>query len=154
MVKITSIVRYFIQNYPHPEELSKARITKMVYLADWYSVKSNNKQLTKINWFYDHYGPFVTDVFLEVSKDQNFEIVNSVNRYGNPKQIITLKKNNFSLLIFSKVDEVTRKILDEVIADTKNLYWTEFIKYVYSTPPIAEGTKYSELVLTNYIDQK
>ena len=35
MAKLVDVVGYLCEHYPHKAELSKARLTKMVYLADW-----------------------------------------------------------------------------------------------------------------------
>ncbi|MFC0274215.1 Panacea domain-containing protein [Metabacillus herbersteinensis] len=43
----------------------------MVYLADWYSALKNGKQLTNIEWYFDHYGPYVVDVYNAVKEDQS-----------------------------------------------------------------------------------
>jgi len=34
MKKLANIIAYLSSNYPHKNELSKARLTKLVYLAD------------------------------------------------------------------------------------------------------------------------
>lgn len=47
------LVRYIIKNYPNPEELSKARINKIMYLIDWKSAIENEKQITNIKWIFN-----------------------------------------------------------------------------------------------------
>jgi hypothetical protein len=37
MAELKDIIAYYCKQYPHKAELSKARLTKMVYLADWKS---------------------------------------------------------------------------------------------------------------------
>lgn len=147
MVKIKHIIRYFAEFYPHQDELSKARLTKMVYLADWLSVLKNGCQLTDINWYFDHYGPYVVDVYNEVSKDPRLTIVNELNRYGSPKQTIKLKDTPFDFIYKNKLSEGSVEILNEVIKSTQRMYWSEFIEYVYGTYPIKNSIKYSYLNL-------
>lgn len=60
---ISDVLLYFINKYPYPDELSKTRITKMVYLADLYKTQVIGEQLTEIKWYFDHYGPYVSDVY-------------------------------------------------------------------------------------------
>lgn len=147
MVKIKHIIRYFVEFYPHQDELSKTRLTKMVYLADWSSSLRNGCQLTNINWYFDHYGPYIVDVYNEVSKDPRLTIVNEMNRYGSPKQTIKLKDTPFDFIYRYKLSDETIDILDDVINSTKKMYWSEFIDYVYNTYPIKNSNKYSFLNL-------
>ena len=63
MSKLVDIAGYLVANYPYPGQLSNARLTKMIYLADWYHTVLTGRRLTEINWYFDHYGPYVKDVF-------------------------------------------------------------------------------------------
>lgn len=147
MVRLKYIIRYFAENYPHQDDLSKARITKMVYLADWYNCLKNCRQLTDIEWYFDHYGPYVADVYEEVVKDHRLVVVNGVNQYGSPKQTIKLRHNHLDIIFRNRLAPETIEILDEVIEDTKAFYWSEFIDYVYNTYPIKHSKRYSKLNL-------
>ncbi len=51
MAALKDIIAYYCDRYPHKEELSKARLTKMVYLADWKSAIVHGKQISDIKWF-------------------------------------------------------------------------------------------------------
>src|SRR4051794_38716589 len=76
---------YICRNYPHKDELSNARVTKMVYLADWRSAITRGKQLTDTEWKFDHYGPFVYDI-LDIARDgPAFKVISTQNPYGAPK---------------------------------------------------------------------
>lgn len=145
MVKLKNIIRYFVANYPHKSELSKTRLTKMVYLADWYSSLKYGKQLTNIDWFFDHYGPYVVDVFNAVQDDNILSIKNEYTRYGTPKQVVTLNKSDFNFA--NRLDSKTKDILDDVIRNTESFYWSEFINYIYSSYPIKSSKRYQELDL-------
>ncbi|MEZ5576726.1 MAG: DUF4065 domain-containing protein [Candidatus Competibacteraceae bacterium] len=59
MNRLQNIMAYFGIEYPHKFELSKARLTKMIYLADWFSSLADGKKLTDIEWLFNHYGPYV-----------------------------------------------------------------------------------------------
>lgn len=148
MVKLKYILRYFALNYPYKDELSKTRLTKMVYLSDWISAKKNSKQITTINWFFDHYGPYVTDVYDEARKDKKLEIVRDFNAFGTPKETIYLKEG-INELNLNKISFSDKEILDEVINSTKYLNWSEFIDYVYNTYPIQRKVKYNALNLVD-----
>ena len=141
MEKTIEVLKYLFSNYPNPSELSKARVVKMVYLADWKSAIENGNQLTDIKWIYNHYGPYVVDIIDVIRSDNNFEIISDINYHNKPKEIIRLKRR-----VDAEIKESTRKILDFVIERTSPLYWNEFITLVYSTYPILTEQK------LNYLD--
>lgn len=72
MNKLQKIIAYFCIRYPYKGELSKARLTKLVYLADWFSALIDDHQLTDIDWLFNHYGPYVDDVFEVASRSPDF----------------------------------------------------------------------------------
>lgn len=143
MTELKSIVRYLCKNYPHKDELSKARLTKMVYLTDWRCALKSGNQLTDIQWIYNHYGPYVPDVVDQTRNDPEFSIENTVNNFGNSKDIISyIGDEDVSL---PKEEE---EIINFVIDKTKSLNWDAFIKLVYSTYPVVVSNKQDRLDLT------
>lgn len=145
MNKLKEVVYYLLYYYPYADELSKTRTTKMVYLADWYSAIKYKSQITEIQWYFDHYGPYVDDVYNTASQDHEISIKHSFSYFGNPKEIFRLKEGftpTFELLSDNELD-----ILEQVIEETKYLNWNEFIKLVYSTYPIETEKKYNYLNL-------
>lgn len=142
MEKTIEILKYLFSNYPNPSELSKARAVKMVYLADWKSAITREKQLTNIKWIYNHYGPYVHDIIELIRQDENFNIKSGVNVYNQPKDIIQLRNK-----VKTNLDKETKEILDFVIEKTSPLYWDDFIRLVYSTYPIVKEKKLNLLDL-------
>lgn len=146
MGKISNVLRYLILNYPYERDLSKTRVTKMVYLADWYYSLKYYKQITDIKWYFDHYGPYVPDVFEAALDDDYLKIKKSKSLYGNTKRQIILNEKCKDDVQIQLVDK-EKKVLDKVIEDTKNLTWRAFITKIYETYPIREGMKYKHLNL-------
>ncbi|ADH98312.1 Panacea domain-containing protein [Salisediminibacterium selenitireducens] len=144
---ISDVLLYFINKYPYPDELSKTRITKMVYLADLYKTQVIGEQLTEIKWYFDHYGPYVSDVYDAAKKDNRISFENTFSAFGHPKTVIR-KNNTQEDLEYLYLEEEDKKILDQVIEETKYLNWTDFIDFVYNTKPIITNDKY------NYLDLK
>ena len=68
---IDNVVRYLVRHYPESSELNKTKLTKLVYLVDWKSSQKYRKQVTSINWKFDHYGPYVSDVIETVIADKD-----------------------------------------------------------------------------------
>jgi uncharacterized protein YwgA len=143
MNKLQSIVAYFCSKYPHKSELSNARLTKLVYLADWFSSLVDGKPMTNINWVFNHYGPYVDDVVDSVRGTQGFSIECEQNAYGASKNVISFIGNEEDIDLSQREE----KILDVVIEKTKHLYFNDFIDYVYSTYPVKSQERYSALNL-------
>jgi hypothetical protein len=144
MANLKDILAYYCKHYPYKEELSKARLTKMVYLADWKFASERERQLSDIEWFYNHYGPYVKTVG-DVVRDERdiFEIKATKNIQGAFKELITLKDPSYE----PSLEEEEKEILESVIKATESFYWRSFIEYVYSTYPIKKSEKFSSLNL-------
>lgn len=143
MNKLQNIVAYLCLHYPYKSELSKARLTKLVYLADWFSAIITGKQMTDIQWIFNHYGPYVDDVINAVDGIYGFSISRESNMYGTAKDVISFEENNYVI----NLSEMECSILNTVIEKTKNLYFNDFIDYVYSTYPVHSNERYSVLNL-------
>ncbi|MGO9482409.1 MAG: Panacea domain-containing protein [Candidatus Kryptoniota bacterium] len=138
MSKLVDVLVYLLKNYPHKSELSNARLTKLVYLADWKFALKNKKQITGIQWEFNNFGPFVWDIY-NCAKDNPsiFEIENTQNSFGHKKTLIKLSNENYPINI--PIDE--KNMLDFVINSTKQYDWNRFIQLVYSTFPILSSDR-------------
>lgn len=148
MAEVADVAAYFCAKYPHKSELSKTRLTKLVYLADWEFTKREGRQMTPIRWYFHNFGPYVDDVIDSVSLDPRFFLREVQNAYGDSKLEIRLRDESNSNYTLTD-NEVN--VLDEVIARASPLYWNAFIKHVYETPPIANSDRYSYLDLKNFV---
>lgn len=140
---LKDILAYFCLKYPYPDELSKARLVKMLYLADWKNSIENQTQLTNTEWIFNQYGPYVNDIIETIKYDNRFEIINQTNSYGTPKQLIKVT-SNYEIV---NLNEQNKQILDFVIKATSVLNYSDFIDLVYSTYPIKVSSKMSQLNL-------
>lgn len=141
---LAQIIAYYCLHYPYPGELSDARLTKMVYLSDWFSSLSQGNQLTNISWYFNHYGPYVDDILNTVqSRPDLFDVNIEPNYYGNSKKTIRFRGNSS----FINLPPHTRRILDTVMSETQHMYFNDFIDFVYSTYPIAKNDRYAYLDL-------
>lgn len=154
MAELNKVIRYFAFHYPYKNELSKTRMTKMVYLADWFSAQKYGSQLTEIKWFFDDYGPYVRDVYEVAKKDNKLTIKEEMSTYNFPKQVIALKKDTESALDLGELSSRDRAILEEVIEETKSLNFSEFVEFVYDTYPIKNEKKYTFLDLVRFAEQQ
>lgn len=143
--RVADIAAYFCEHYPHKQEISNGRLTKMIYLADWRSSQLFQRQITNVEWFYDYFGPYVHDVMRAVEADNRFEVVAQENIHGNPMKLIKMGKSANILLPLEQ-----KEILDHVINKTSPMAWNQFIKLVYSTYPITRGSKFAKLDLPRF----
>ncbi|RWC10331.1 MAG: DUF4065 domain-containing protein [Mesorhizobium sp.] len=143
MADLRNVMAYLIRNYPHKHELSKARLTKMVYLADWKSAIEHQHQMTDIDWQFNHFGPYVDDVHNTALEDPAFAVQAEYNMFGKPKETIVLADKQADF----RVSEQEAEILDHVIQQTKRLSWDPFIKLIYSTYPVLTGVRGGKLNL-------
>lgn len=137
------LIRYIIKTYPHSEELSKARLNKIIYLIDWKFAIEYGKQLTKIEWVFNHFGPYVSIIEETILSDNRFKIINKKNIYNSPKNVITLVQD----INFIEPSITEQKVIDFIIDKTKKFYWKRFIELVYSTYPIISQERGAKLDL-------
>jgi len=143
MATLGDVMAYLCERYPHKHELSKARLAKLIYLADWKSAIERGEQMTGTVWFYNYFGPYVDDVAIEAEKDPAFKVRGIRNLYGDPKELIELVRPRK----YPSLTEDDKRILDSVIASAARKNWNDFIRLVYSTYPIITQDRFSQLDL-------
>ena len=144
MNKLKEILAYIIKTYPNKDDLSNARLTKLVYLADWKHVLTHNKQISDIKWYFDNYGPYVKDILKTVENNKcTFVAYETLNIFRESKILIALKQTQYGPSI-SNEEKIS---IDHIINVTHALNWTNFIKLVYSTYPIMSTERYNFLNL-------
>jgi len=148
MAKLQDILIYILKEYPHKNELSNARLTKIVYLSDWYNAIHNHKKISNIKWYFDNYGPFVWDIYKEVESNDIFKVEFTQNFFGKEKKLITLNKSAKYNLENKEI-----KSINKIIEATKTLNWDEFINMVYSTYHILTTEKYNYINLEHKAEE-
>lgn len=143
MTNLEKLIRYILLNYPNVNELSKPRLVKLIYLIDWKYTIERGRQYTNIQWYYNHYGPYVSDVIdLMKSRNEVFEVKSYSNSYeGVTDKFILLDKTAITL------ENDIKPIADLFINHTYGLTWSNFINLVYSSFPIRISLKYTTLNL-------
>ena len=154
MATTRDALAYLVVHYPHKGELSKARATKMVYLADWRSSLVHGHQITPVQWIFNHYGPYVDAVTNSARGDSALDVVVERNLYGGPKERIVLRKATG----YPSLTEQDTEIMNYVITTCAPLNWDDFMRLVYSTYPVMTQPKRSTLNLPllarQYLDAK
>jgi hypothetical protein len=145
MASLHDVMVYLTRRFPHPDDLANARLTKMIYLADWRAAITTGRQITAIEWPFNHYGPYVHDVIEEARSSDDFEVVSSATMYGSPKQVVRLKRPDLDVPLEPWEEEA----LSHVLATTSDLTWARFIELVYSTYPVVSQDRYTTLDLVD-----
>jgi len=152
MAELKDVIAYLLKNYPEHMrgELSNARVTKMIYLADWHSCLRGKGQITGINWYFDNYGPFVWDIAKTAEENADiFEMVETTNAYGGRKKLLRLRDKGYE----PDLTKSEKKSVDHIIEVASKLFWKDFIKLVYSTHPIASSERYEFLDLSELAEE-
>lgn len=148
MNTLTNIIGYLLKNYPYPWDLSNSRLTKLVYLTDWiHAINFEGQQVTEIDWFFNHHGPYVSDIIEEVARNPSvFHVERRDLPIGGFKNQIEIVNNNKDF----KLSQNAQKVVDKVIEITKDLPYSEFINMVYASYPIKASEKYNFLDLGKF----
>lgn len=146
MTILKEALAYILKHYPQhmSHELSNARVTKMLYLADWHQAIKHSRQITEIDWYFDNYGPYVNDIRAEAEANLSlFTAHYTNNMYGQPKLMLGLNDRSY----IPNIPKEVKESLDHVLEQTQKMYWDSFIKLVYSTYPVTSSDRYSSLDL-------
>jgi len=135
MNSLKDIIFYVLQSYPGTNDLTEARIVKIIYLSDWHQALYYRKQISTINWYHDNCGPYSDDIRNTILDNSNLFIIDP------PKNLIMIKDKNY----YPHLGIIERKSIDHIITISSALNWNEFIKLVYSTYPVSSSSKYSNL---------
>jgi len=143
MTDLLNLIIYIFRNYPKVDELSKPRLVKLVYLIDWKHSIVNGRQATSIQWYFNHYGPYVDTVIDLVKKNPEiFNVETRINAYGGVSDKIKLISQQQIT-----IEDSIKSSADFIISNTSQMNWTDFINLVYSTYPIKSNSKYTNLNL-------
>lgn len=146
--KIIWIAKYLLAKCGH---LPKGRLVKLFYLIDWKSAITSKKTMTDLEWYYNHYGPYLPTVVDYILSDPDIKTMPISNKdLGQHLHFDNTNKfEDFSTKFLP--DEL--KLIDSVIHSTYDLSYKEFIKLVYSTYPVRRSQKYTHLNLIEFAEE-
>jgi hypothetical protein len=127
------LIKYFV--YATKGHITKIQLIRFLYLADLYAVKWTGKQLTELNWYYYHFGPWHEDIDIALNKMNGKEI--SIETEGNTT-LIKLGKES------ENIDDLQLSVSLKLILDNIRREWAgsgqdkikQLLDYVYSTAPM------------------
>lgn len=133
-----------LAKYPHPNDMSNSRLTKTVFLCDWKSCLESGAGISGVEWYIDHYGPYVDDVIDLAKSDPDFYVVNVQSENGKSKNLVGLSGDARCYYDLSVSDEA---YVDFVIGLTEDKGYDEFINLIYSLYPVITSSKFGRIDL-------
>lgn len=117
MAEPADVVAYLRDHHPRPGELSRVRLLRMAYLADWKSAIERGNQLIGVAWTFEEEGPYCPKAGRAVHLELSGE-----GRSGSGYPSLT---------------EEDGRLLDFVVRSAEGKGYAELERLVYSTYPIA-----------------
>ncbi len=129
------LIKYFV--YATKGHIAKTQLIKFLYLADLYSVKWTGKQLTELDWYYYHFGPWHEDIDAALNKMNGKEI--SLESHGN---IVLIRLGDGS----GQLEDLKLSVSLKLMLDNIRREWAgagqdklnQLLDYVYNTAPMQE----------------
>lgn len=113
--------------------------------------KKHHKQISDIDWYLDVYGPYTSDINDEIKNNENIVIIKQDSNLGTTRFTLQVK-NNTENLNYKNLTSEEIEIINKTIEDTKTKSLFDFMAYVNSTKPIADGIRYNYLDLNSFIE--
>ena len=132
---LDKLIRYFV--YATKGHITKIQLIRFLYLADLYAVKWTGKQLTNLDWYYYHNGPWHEDINTALDSMNGNEI--SIETEYNTIFIkLGIKAGN--------IDDLQLPTSLKLLLDNIRREWSgsgidkikELLGYIYSTAPMVE----------------
>lgn len=149
MASVHDAILFIAQKFPRKDDLANARLTKMIYLADWRAAIESGRQVTDIEWPFNHYGPFTSEVIDVAEASEDLEVIHSQTMYGSPRKVIIAKAGAGE----PQLEPWEADALLHVLDTTSNLSWASFIELIYSTYPVVSQSRYTTLNLVSLADE-
>lgn len=151
MQKLEDIIAYLYQQSPNKDDLSKGRVTKLIFLADWRMSLMARKQVSDLRWYVNKYGPYADDLETLFRTGDVFVFRDTGNYYGGNKKTIAFKVEDH--LYNPALADLEKQVIDATIKATAELGWNEFSNMVNRTYPLVNGEKYDFLDLPQLASQ-
>ena len=122
MAYVEDVLAYLSHNYPWPGQLSMARLSYMLYLADWRSALLYDKPVSNVRWHLEGNAPQPSqrDPHGAMTWDELERIFLELIAEGNPEN----------------VERQEKAVLDYVIATACERSLVDLIRLVNSTFPV------------------
>lgn len=132
---LDKLIKYFV--YATKGHITKIQLIRFLYLADLYAVKWTGKQLTQLNWYYYHFGPWHEDIDTSLDK-MNGKEISIENEFNTTFIKLGVKAGN--------IDDLQLPISLRLVLNNIRREWSgsgqdkinQLLDYVYNTAPMLE----------------
>jgi len=132
---LDKLIKYFA--YATKGHISKIQLVRFLYLAELYAVKWTGKQLTQLNWYYYHNGPWQDEINTALDK-MNGQEISLETEYNTTFIKLGIKAGN--------INDLQLPVSLKLILDNIRREWSgsgqdkikELSDYIYSSTPMAE----------------
>lgn len=144
------IIAYIVEKLSG--KVTKTQLLKLIYLADFESVKYSGNQLSEIKWFYHHYGPYdkSLDKRLQLLEKEKFIKVEQKNKKSHPDEIYFVYQAT-DKRINNDFSPVQKDILETIINQFGSFTLSSLLDYVYHTSPMQGAVKGRIIDLNNEV---
>jgi hypothetical protein len=119
--------------------ITKTQLVKFLYLSDLYSVKWTGKQLTQLDWYYYHYGPWDEEIDSALKR-----LEGKVVQKPEGKTVFIQINDELPEVDDFKFSEGLRLMLENIRKEWAGVTSDKIeslLSYVYSTAPMVAAKK-------------
>ena len=132
---LDKLIKYFV--YATKGHVTKIQLIRFLYLADLYAVKWTAKQLTQLNWYYYHLGPWHENINTALDK-MNGKEISIETEYNTVFIKLGVKAGN--------IDDLQLHVSLKLMLNNIRREWAgsgqdkmmQLLDYIYSTAPMVE----------------
>ena len=124
------------------EDFTVSRTTKMIYLVDWKYALKHGRQATLVRWYFDQFGPYVN---LVPNFTKRFELRQDRESKGKYRRRVRwlILNPDISQDVSTPLSNEVQNVCKDVIEDVGKLSYIDFIRYIYRTPPVRHGYRFT-----------
>jgi hypothetical protein len=132
MSDVREVIGYLCSRNKLP--LSKMRLAKLLYLADWTNAQKYGQQLTDLQWRFNRYGPYADNVdIVELARNsKDFDILRVKDSFGSDTDFVKCLVEK----PYKDLSSTARETLDSVLHDYYAEPFQAFSDSVLRTYPL------------------
>ena len=132
--KTLQVLSYIIKNHP---DVSVTSLMKLSYLIDLVAISKNKNKISDFQYVRYNYGPFDKKIHKHLGYLENNNIIKEGSNISSTGDgIVTYNINKKNNIVFDKIPDEERKIIDEVIESLEGFGTKALTELTYRTKPM------------------
>ena len=132
--KTLQVLSYIIKNHP---DVSVTSLMKLSYLIDLVAISNNKNKISDFQYVRYNYGPFDKKIHKHLGYLENNNIIKEGSNISSTgDEIVTYNINKKNNVVFDKIPDEERKIIDEVIESLEGFGTKALTELTYRTKPM------------------